>query len=46
MQNCHLGLDYMETMEDYLQVCLNALPQQSIPTTAGLIFCNMQLATV
>lgn len=21
LQNCHLGLDYMETMEDYLQVC-------------------------
>ena len=21
LQNCHLGLEYMEAMEDYLQVC-------------------------
>lgn len=25
LQNCHLGLDYMDTMEDYLQVRLTAL---------------------
>lgn len=25
LQNCHLGLDYMETMEDYLQVQYRSL---------------------
>lgn len=40
LQNCHLGLDYMETMEDYLQVCLNAISRSSLfmSITAGLTF--------